>query len=77
MRGKVWLLAGIVAIFGFGAAEAQAGTVFKACAKRPLDTFIGECVNVFMADDGQENDVVFSRCMRTEPAPSCSPSRGR
>lgn len=60
MPNKVWLLAGIVATFGFGAAEAQAGTVFKACMKDPLSTFIGECGNVFIADAGQENDVAFT-----------------
>ena len=50
MRGRVWLVAGVVATFGFGAAEAQAGTVFKACG------FAG-CASVFMADANQRNHV--------------------
>ena len=49
MRGRGCFLAGIVSMLAFGAAEAQAGTVFKMCWD-----FVG-CSNTYVADAGEAN----------------------
>ena len=80
MRRRVWLLAGVAMTLGFGAAEAQAGTLFKACLKSPLSTSVGECKNVFIADPGEQNAVEFrasgDRETFTEPGRVIRPPAG-
>lgn len=54
MLGRVWLLVAVLTV-AFGAAEAQAGTVFRMCWD--VGSPIVGCTNTFAADQGQQNAV--------------------